>query len=144
MLLAKHFGVASACLGQVEQERQKPGHRGRHRLNQIIYGVRFRRCWAFYDRIDVAMRPLSLQTLPCTPQRNRLAPALLYEPPFLLLTGSLAGALPAIRAAEGGARRTGKAIASRIGLPVAAGLDETAMCRADAANKHFVEEAANY
>jgi hypothetical protein len=59
MLLAKHFGVASACLGQVEQERQKPGHRGRHRLNQIIYGVRFRRCWAFYDRIDVAMHCLT-------------------------------------------------------------------------------------
>jgi hypothetical protein len=59
MLLAKHFGVASACLGQVEQERQKPGHRGRHRLNQIIYGVRSRRCWAFYDRIDVAMHCLT-------------------------------------------------------------------------------------
>jgi hypothetical protein len=97
-----------------------------------------------WRRDRLSWRPLSLQTLPCTPQRNRLAPALLYEPPFLLLTGSLAGALPAIRAAEGGARRTGKAIASRIGLPVAAGLDETAMCRADAANKHFVEEAANY
>ena len=46
------------------------------------------------------------------------------EPPFLLLSVKelLAGALPAVCATERGARRTGKAIASRIGLPVAAAI----------------------
>src|SRR6266567_5824568 len=46
------------------------------------------------------------------------------EPPFFCSVSKrlLAGALPAICSAERGARRTGKAVASRIGLPVAAAM----------------------
>jgi hypothetical protein len=55
MLVDERIRVAAMSLGQVDQERQKPGKRGWHGIDQIIHRVAFIAGRASNHRIKVAI-----------------------------------------------------------------------------------------